>query len=183
MLRTLVGTAFLLLFCISAAFAQTGQTISVAAAANLQSVFTNKIIPAFESKSAVTVVPVFGATKGLEQQMENGAPFDVFVSADTDTVAKLAGENLLEAKSIKPYAIGTLVLWARNDAGVRPKSMKDLTNPGILHIAIANPKTAPYGAAAIESLANAKLLDILTPKIVYAENIQQSLQYAVTGNA
>jgi len=168
-------------FSLTSAHAQT--TIHVAAAANLQTVFTNKIIPAFEAKTSITVVPVFGATKTLQQQFENGAAYDVFVSADSVTVDKLATEKLVDPLSVKPYAIGTLVIWWLNSAPTHPKSIGDLTDPKIQHIGVANPKTAPYGAAAIESIASASLTDTLTPKIVFAENIQQALMYAATGNA
>ncbi len=170
-------------FWVAAAAASGQTTIHVAAAANLQSVLTSKIIPAFEAQSAVTVIPVFGATKVLEQQFENGAPYDVFISADTATVDKLAAEKLVDKNSVTTYAIGTLVLWSPNSASAHPKSVNDLTNPQYKHIAVANPKTAPYGTAAIESLTSANLLTTLNPKIVYAENIQQALQYAVSGNA
>ena len=168
---------------VSAQLSEASLTIHVAAAANLQAVLSSKIIPAFESQCAIQVIPVFGATKVLAQQEENGAPFDVFIAADTATVEKLAGENLLDKASIKPYAIGTLVIWTSNTTGLHPKSISDLTGPSYQHIAVANPKTAPYGEAAIESITSANLLDTLTPKIVYAENISQALQYAVSGNA
>jgi molybdate transport system substrate-binding protein len=159
------------------------QTITVAAAANLASVLNNKIVPAFEQSSHINVKVVVGATKTLEQQMENGAPYDVFISADTATVKKLAGENLIDGGSVAPYAIGELVMWSRNDAKVHPATIADLADPSIEHIAIANPQTAPYGAATIEALTKANLLDAFQPKIVRAENIQQSLEYAATGNA
>jgi molybdate transport system substrate-binding protein len=176
------------LFCmffaaLTVASAQTSTTIHVAAAANLQTVLTTKIIPAFEAQSSVTVVPTFGATKVLEQQEENGAPFDVFISADTATVKKLADDGIIDKASVTPYAVGALVVWTSASTGLTIKALSDLTDAKIQHIGIANPKTAPYGAAAIDTLTSANLLDTLLPKIVYAENIQQALQYAVTGNA
>jgi molybdate transport system substrate-binding protein len=159
------------------------QTIHVAAAANLEAVFSAKIVPTFEKETGITVVPVYGATKMLEQQMENGAPFDVFVSADTKTVNMLATEKLVDPSTVATYAIGQLVMWTRNDAKVHPATIADLADPNIQHIAVANPATAPYGAATIDALTRANLLTTFQPKIVYAENIQQSLQYAATGNA
>jgi molybdate transport system substrate-binding protein len=193
----LVMAAFLSVAGIASA--QTPLTIHVAAAANLQTVLTSKMIPAFEAKTKVTVVPVFGATKMLEQQMINGAPFDVFISADTATVDDLVTKGLVDKSTEKPYAIGQLVLWCRNDAAVHPQGISDLSSPQITHVAVANPATAPYGVAAIQSIqsetsnevppnviaeqSGAKTQQMITAKIVYAENIQQALQYAVTGNA
>jgi len=184
MQATMIKRLFLtFVIAIAAVNDASAQTIKVAAAANLQTVFTSKIIPDFEAKTGITVTPVFGATKTLEQQLENGAPYEVFVSADTSTVTKLASEGLIDPSSEKAYAVGKLVIWTRNDAAIHPKFLSDLNNSSIEHIAVANPKTAPYGLAAIQSLTSSGLLGVLTSKIVYAENIQQSLQYAVTGNA
>jgi molybdate transport system substrate-binding protein len=174
---------FLVSLLIAAGPVASAQTVQVAAAANLQSVLTTKIIPAFEAKTHITVVPVFGATKTLEQQFENGAPYEVFISADTTTVDKLADEHLVDKASVKPYAIGTLVIWYLNSAPSHPASIAALTDPKVQHIAVANPKTAPYGTAAMEAIASSNLTAALTPKIVFAENIQQALQYGVTGNA
>ena len=157
--------------------------LRVAAAANLQKVFTDALLPAFEKKTGVAVVPTYGATKALAVQIENGAPIDVFVSADTPTVQKLADERILVASTVRPYAIGHLVIWSRKDAPRHPNRLEDLADPAYAHIAIANPKTAPYGLAAQESFAKLGLTAGIAPRLVQAENIGQALQFAQSGNA
>jgi len=157
--------------------------LRVAAAANLQKVFTDALLPAFEKKTGVVVVPTYGATKALAVQIENGAPVDVFVSADTVTVTKLSDEKLIIASTVQPYAIGHLVLWSLKDAPRHPARLEDLADPAYAHIAIANPKTAPYGLAAQESFAKLGLTASVAPRLVQAENISQALQFAQSGNA
>jgi len=174
-------STILLLLCVGVS--AKAEPLKVAAAANLQKVFTEALIPAFEKKTGFAVLPTYGATKLLAVQIENGAPIDVFVAADTATVQKLAGERLLIASTVRPYAIGHLVLWSRKDAAHHPARLADLADPAYVHIAIANPKTAPYGLAAQEALANLGLTASVTPKLVQAENIGQALQFAQSGNA
>lgn len=157
--------------------------LRVAAAANLQKVFAEALLPAFTKKTGVPVTPTYGATKALATQIENGAPVDVFVAADTVTVQKLAGERMVIAGTVHPYAIGRLVLWTRRDAARHPRRLQDLADPGYAHVAIANPKTAPYGLAAQQAFAHDGLTASVTPRLVQAENIGQALQYAQSGNA
>ncbi len=157
--------------------------LRVAAAANLQKVFTEALLPAFQKKTGVAVTATYGATKALATQIENGAPIDVFVAADTVTVQKLAGERLVVATTVHPYAIGQLVLWSRKDAAHHPSRLQDLADLVYAKIAIANPRTAPYGLAAEQSFARAGIGPRLARRIVQAENIGQSLQFAQSGNA
>ena len=158
-------------------------TLHVAAAANLQKVFDKALLPAFTKATGVEVVPAYGSTKLLAAQIDNGAPVDVFVAADKKTPDKLAAKGELDASTVKVYAYGKLVLWTRADSVAHPDSITDLTNPAYGRIAIANPMLAPYGAAAIEMITKAKLMPTLQPRIIYAENIAQTLQYARSGNA
>jgi len=156
--------------------------LRVAAAANLQKVFDKALLPAFTKETGVTVVPAYGSTKLLAAQIENGAPVDVFVAADKKTPDRLASKGEVDASTVKVYAYGKLVLWTRADAVAHPHSIVDLTKPVYSRISIANPKLAPYGAAAIEMISKAKLAQVLHPKIILAENIAQTLQYARSGN-
>lgn len=158
-------------------------TLRVAAAANLQSVLTQALIPAFEKKTGAQVTATFGATQLLAAQLRNGLPADVFVAADTDTVDKLVASGILDARTKRVYAIGRLVLWTRRDAKNHPKRLQELANPTYPKIALANPALAPYGRAAQESLANAGLTRSVGPRLVQAENIAQAWQYAKSGNA
>ena len=157
--------------------------LKIAAAANLQKVMTEALIPAFEKKTGQTVTPTFGATKQLAQQLGQGAPIDVFVAADTTTVDKLAGQGLVLPASERVYAIGKLVIWSRRDAKLHPRRIQDLAGPAYAKIAIANPATAPYGLAAQQAFAKTGLTASVTPRLVQAENIGQSLQFAQSGNA
>jgi molybdate transport system substrate-binding protein len=178
-MRIFAGVALVLSFCGGARAAD----LKIAAAANLQKVLTDSLIPAFEKQSGATVTPTFGSTKLLAKQLENGAPEDVFVSADTDTVTKLVSEGQLDGSTEKVYAIGRLVMWTLKDARLHPRRIQDLANPAYAKIAIANPKLAPYGLAARQSFDAAGLTASVTPRLAVAENIAQSLQYARSGNA
>lgn len=121
----------------------------------------------------------FGSSGALLRQIENGAPFDVFLSANEQYVKDgVAGGSL--AGPPRAYAIGRLALWSKS-GGVR--GLEQLRDKQVLHIAIANPAYAPYGAAARQLLEGAGLWDALRPKLVFGENIRQTLQYAESGNA
>ena len=159
------------------------QELRVAAAANLQKVFTDALIPAFQKQTGATIVPTFGSTKLLATQLAHGAPVDVFVSADVKTVDQLAAQGLVDRDTERVYAVGQLVLWTRKDARLHPKRLQDLANPGYAKIAIANPALAPYGLAAQQSFAAAGLTRSVGPRLVQAENLGQALQYAQSGNA
>lgn len=168
--------------CGSATIAQ-AQTLRVAAAANLQRVLTEALIPAFQKQSGAKVTPTFGSTKLLATQLQNGAPEDVFVAADTQTVSKLTASGTLIPGTARVYAIGRLALWTRRDAKYHPRAIGDLANPAYAKIALANPALAPYGLAAQQSLAKAGLTGRVAARLVQAENIGQALQYAQSGNA
>lgn len=157
--------------------------LRIAAAANLQKIFTEALIPAFQKKTGATVTPTFGATKNLALQLRQGAPFDVFVAADTVTVKQLASQGQIVPGLTRVYAIGRLVLWTRRDARAHPRKIQDLAGPAYAKIAIANPATAPYGLAAVQSFTKAGLTARVMSRLVQAENINQALQYARSGNA
>ena len=163
--------------------ARAADPLRVAAAANLQKVFTEALLPAFTRKTGLTVQPTFGATGALAAQIENGAPIDVFVAADTATVQKLAASRVLVGSTVRPYAVGRLVVWSRKDAARHPSRLGDLADPAYTHVAIANPKTAPYGLAARQAFVTAGIAAAVEPRVVQAENIAQALQFAQSGNA
>ena len=181
-MRVRLRIAFLLLSVLLALPAH-ADPLRVAAAANLQKVFTEALLPAFTKKTGTAVTPTFGATGALATQIENGAPIDVFVAADTATVQKLAAARVVVPASVHPYAIGRLVLWSSAQAARHPKGIQDLVDPAYAKIAIANPKTAPYGLAAQQAFARAGLAASVTPRVVQAENIGQALQFAQSRNA
>lgn len=123
-----------------------------------------------------------GATGKLYAQIANGAPFEVFLSADSKTPTKLVEEKLAEADSQFTYAFGKLVLWSSTEGYVDDKG-EVLSTGAFKHLAIANPKTAPYGEAGMAVMEKLGLTAAITPKLVTGENITQTFDFVSTGNA
>jgi molybdate transport system substrate-binding protein len=147
------------------------------------------LIPAFEelgvlftAQTGIEVVFNFGSTGQLAQQIEQGAPVDVFAAANVSFINTLQSAGLVIEDTIATYAFGRLTVWTHADSPFTFTSLDDLTQPGINRIAIANPEHAPYGIAAREALQAAGLWDILQPSLILGENIAQAFQYAETGN-
>jgi molybdate transport system substrate-binding protein len=154
----------------------------VAAAADLEGVF-REIAKAFENDTGAHLILSFAASGNLKQQIENGAPFDVFASANAAYVDELGKEGLIFPDTRRIYARGQITLWQRNDSIVRVDSLADLTKPEIKHVAIANPGHAPYGLAAVQALQSAGVYNQVEPKLVRGESIVETLQFIETGNA
>jgi molybdate transport system substrate-binding protein len=155
--------------------------VSVAVAANFTAPM-QKIAAEFEKDTGHKVVSSFGATGKFYAQIKSGAPFEVLLAADDETPAKLIKENAAVVGSQFSYAIGKLVLWSAKPAIVDDAGAV-LKNAGFDHLAIANPKLAPYGAAALETMKAMGVYDSLQPKIVTGESIAQAHQFISTGNA
>jgi molybdate transport system substrate-binding protein len=171
----LIGSLFGV--CLSAQ----AEEVSVAVAANFTAPM-QKIASEFEKDTGHTVAAAFGATGKFYAQIKNGAPFDVLLAADTETPAKLVKEDAAVAASQFSYAVGKLVLWSAKPAIV--DSAGDvLKNGGFSHLAIASPKLAPYGAAAVETMKAMGVYDSLQGKIVTGESIAQTYQFVHSGNA
>ncbi len=160
--------------------------IRLAAAADLEPVLP-PILKQFTQTTGTEVQATFQASAVLTTQIQNGAPFDLFLSADTGYPKRLIDAGLADgaAGSHAPviYARGTLVLWERKDSKLPPPSLELLRNPDLKRLAIANPERAPYGRAAVAALTTLKLYDSLKPHLVTAENISQTAQFADSGNA
>ena len=156
--------------------------LTVASAANLMDVLA-EVGPAFKAREGIDVVFSYGATAELAQQVDNGAPFDVFAAADTEHVDSLVAAKKLVGESRAIYAKGQLALWIPSGESNGFQDLKDLAAPKIHFIAVAQPKLAPYGQAAVEALRNARLWETLQHKIVYANSISMAKQLAATGNA
>jgi molybdate transport system substrate-binding protein len=157
--------------------------LKVAAAADLALAFKD-VGAAWEKKTGDKVVFSFGSTGLLEKQIAQGAPFDLFAAANVSFAddAIKAGACAAESKTL--YARGRIVLWWRKDAAfAAPTSLADLTDKRFVKVAIANPAHAPYGKAAMEALEKLGLVAAVKPKLVYGENVQQTLQFAQSGNA
>lgn len=159
-----------------------GNDLLVAAAANVQFAFT-EIGQRFEEQTGHHVVFSFGSSGNLTSQIENGAPFDVFAAANVGYVDKLREKGLIIPETQHVYAQGRLVLVVNRQSGVKATKLEDLLDPSISRVAIANPEHAPYGLAARQALQNAGLWDRLQTKIVYGENVRQTLQFVQTGDA
>jgi molybdate transport system substrate-binding protein len=156
--------------------------LTVAAAANLTDVFAAEG-QAFQAKTGIDVVFSYGATAQLAQQIDNGAPFDLFASADTEHIDSLISIKKLTADSRAVYAVGQLVLWIPKGEASGIRELKDITGPKVRFLAVAQPDLAPYGQAAVDALKSAGLWAAAEPKVVYANSISQSRQLAATGNA
>jgi molybdate transport system substrate-binding protein len=161
--------------------APTTASLKVAAASDLQAALP-VLAERFRELHGTEVVPVFGSSGQLAQQIEQGAPYDVFLSANKAFVERLAANGAVKAESVTPYVEGLLVLVVNHKSGVSVNSLSDLTKAEVKHIAIANPDVAPYGAAAKQTLERAGLSSI-TPKLVQGESVRIALQYVQTGNA
>jgi molybdate transport system substrate-binding protein len=162
--------------------AEPATPLTVAAAANLTDVFS-EVGRSFKAKTGVDVIFSYGPTAELAQQIENGAPFDLFAAADTEHVDSLVSVRKLTGDSRAVYALGQLALWIPNSEQNSIRELKDLAAPKIRYIAVAQPALAPYGKAAVEVLKNARLWEVLQPKIVYANSISMAKQLAASGNA
>jgi molybdate transport system substrate-binding protein len=164
------------------AHAQENGTLKIAAAADLQPVLP-AIIEQFQQQSHKRVEASYASSATLATQILNGGPFGLFLSADLSFPQKVVSAGLAESGEPIPYARGTLVLWARNDSPVQPLSIDSLRSPALRTIAVANAEHAPYGRAAKAALEKLGLADSLKNKLVVAENIAQTAQYADSGNA
>ncbi|OGA95476.1 MAG: molybdate ABC transporter substrate-binding protein [Burkholderiales bacterium RIFCSPHIGHO2_12_FULL_61_11] len=155
--------------------------VQVAVAANFTAPM--KLIAAdFQNETGHRAVLTFGATGKLYAQISNGAPFDVFLAADVETPAKLEKEGAAVDGSRFTYATGKLVLWSAK-SGMVDEQGEVLGTGNFRHLAIASPKLAPYGAAAIETLTRLGLLARLEPKLVQGESLGQAYSFIATGNA
>lgn len=155
--------------------------VQVAVAANFAGPM-QKIAAAFEQSSGHKVIQTSGATGKFYAQIKAGAPFEILLAADDETPAKLEAENIGVPGSRFTYAMGQLVLWSNKPNRVDAKG-DVLKKTDFNHLALANPKVAPYGQAAMETLRALGLTEALTPKLVLGENIAQTHQFVATGNA
>ena len=156
--------------------------LTVAAAANLTEAFA-EIGPNFTQKTGIRVVFSFGATADLAKQIENGAPFDVFASADTEHVEQLERKDLITPGTRAIYARGRLVMWLPPNSNLKAERIQDITAKQFERIAIAKPDVAPYGRATVESLRALGIWSEIEGKVIYAQNVSLAKQYTATGNA
>jgi molybdate transport system substrate-binding protein len=172
----------------TAAIAGSAQTIRIAAAADLEPVLP-PILEQFKQTTGINAQVTYQASAALTTQIQNAAPFDVFMSANLNYPQKLISSGLAQglgegtAGAPIVYAKGSLVLWTRKDTHLPDPSIDLLRSPLVKHLAIANPERAPYGKAAVAFLQKLGLYEALKPKFVIAENISQAAQFVDSGNA
>jgi len=181
-----IGVALVLccVLAVGAGAGAEGEKITVAAAADL-SYALKDLAQRFTKATGTEVKLSFGASGNLFSQIQNGAPFDVYFSADSSYPQKLADAGLVERSSVRTYAVGHVVLWVPNALGLDPQKLKMelLTDEKVQRIAIANPQHAPYGRAAMAALEHFGLKEKVAAKLVMGENISQAGQFVQSGNA
>ena len=173
-----------LALCLLSAIPAYAEQVNVAAASDLNFAI-KEIIQHFEGETGHNVRLTLGSSGNFYAQIVNGAPFDVFLSADVDYPRQLEKAGRAESGSIFIYGIGGIALWVRKTSSLRPDQagMKTLLEPSVRKIAIANPEHAPYGRAAVAAMQKANVYDSVKSKLVLGENISQAAQFVQSGAA
>ena len=171
------------LLCLWVTTARAGE-ITIAAASDLNFAF-KEIVADFEKKTGNTVKLSLGSSGNFFAQLSNGAPFDLFFSADIGYPKKLEEAGLTEPGTLYMYAVGKIVVWVPKGSPIDVGAMgiKALQHPSVKKVAIANPKHAPYGRAAVAAMEHFKVYDAVKDKFVLGENISQTAQFVQTGGA
>ena len=161
-----------------------GQEIAVAAAADLKFAM-GELVGQFEKQTGTKVNVTYGSSGNFFSQIQNGAPFDLFFSADVEYAKKLEAGGEAEPGTLYEYAVGRIVIWCPGDSkvDVAKEGWNALLDESVQKIAIANPGHAPYGKAAVAALKKAGIYEKVEPKLVYGENISQAAQFVQSGNA
>jgi len=179
-----VAAIVLLAVVVAGARAVEAQELRVAAAADLKFAMTD-LTGQFEKQTGTKVDVTYGSSGNFFAQIQNGAPFDLFFSADIDYPRKLEAAELGEPGTLYEYAVGRIVIWAPADATVDVAKLgwNALLDASMQKIALANPEHAPYGRAAVAAMQKAGIYEQVKPKLVYGENISQAAQFVQSGNA
>ena len=154
--------------------------ITVSASSNLIEAFDHLRVP-FQKKTGIQVIYNFASSGKLSQQIEHGAPVDVFASADLSYIARLVKKNIIDPDSVKSYASGRLACYSLQ-ADLVPSNLEELDPASIERIAIANPEHAPYGVIARTVLKKINLWDRLQNRLILTDNVRQALTYVETGD-
>jgi molybdate transport system substrate-binding protein len=160
------------------------QKVQVAAAADLKFAM-QELVTQFETKSGTKVGVTYGSSGNFFSQIQNGAPFDLFFSADIECPRKLAAAGFAEPETFREYALGRIVIWAPASTKIEvvKHGWNALLDASVQKIAIANPEHAPYGRAAVSALQKVGIYEQVKTKLVYGENISQAAQFVQSGNA
>src|ERR1700737_1980893 len=173
----------LLVVLLTASYAH-AQSVKVAAAADLKFAMA-ELAAQFEKQSETKLDVTYGSSGNFLTQIQNGAPFDLFFSADSEYPKKLEAVGLAEPGTLREYAVGHIVIWAPSDSGINAArdGWKCLLDQRVKRIAIANPEHAPYGRAAVAAMKKAGIYEQVKDQLVYGENISQTAQFVQSGNA
>jgi molybdate transport system substrate-binding protein len=160
------------------------QTVKVAAAADLK-LAMRELAAQFEKESGTKVDVSYGSSGNFLTQIQNGAPFDLFFSADSEYPKKLQDANLTEPGTLREYAVGHIVIWSPSDSEINAAKdgWKSFLDRRVKKIAIASPEHAPYGRAAVAAVKKAGIYEQVKDKLVYGENISQAAEFVQSGNA
>jgi molybdate transport system substrate-binding protein len=178
-----VAAAAVLLAARATPAREAGPSVSVAVAANLKPAF-EEIASAFQARTGAEVKATFGASGSFFAQIQNGAPFDLFLSADAELPARIAGAGLADGEPFT-YAYGVLVVWVPKGSrlDLDGRGVAALADPSVLKLAIANPQVAPYGRAAVAALKAAGILEQVKGRLVMGQSASQTAQFVQSGNA
>ncbi len=157
-------------------------TVRIAAASDLRFALDEITGIVAQEHPEIELSVTYGSSGQFVQQIRNGAPFDLYLSADRAYVDDLVTEGLADSEDVFEYAVGRLVTWYPSGAPATP-DLAGLADPRVRTVAIANPEHAPYGVAAMAALESTGLLDSVQPKLVLGENVSQAAEFARTGNA
>jgi molybdate transport system substrate-binding protein len=173
----------LLFFALTGVSAQSAE-LRVAAASDLSFVLP-EIVAGFEKQSGAQVKPSLGSSGNFAAQIQNGAPFDVFMAADISYPRKLIEAGFADAGTLFTYGSGRIVVWVPKTSKLdfEREGLRALANGHVSKIAIANPQHAPYGRAAVAALTHERIYEPLKPKLVLGENVSQAAQFVQSGNA
>jgi molybdate transport system substrate-binding protein len=176
--------AIILASCLATRVDAQSKEVRVAAAADLKFAM-GELAALFEKQTGTKVDTTYGSSGNFYSQLQNGAPFDLFFSADIEYPRKLEEAGLAEPGTLYEYAVGRIVIWTSADSKLDATKLgwKTLLDPRVEKIAIANPEHAPYGRAAVAALQKAGIYEPVKAKLVYGENISQAAQFVQSGNA
>jgi molybdate transport system substrate-binding protein len=176
--------AFGALLCSFGALRAQAQRVRVAAAADLKFAM-EELGKEFENETGTKIEVSYGSSGNFFSQLQNGAPFDLFFSADVAYPKKLEAQGFVEPGTLREYALGRIVIWMPNDSSVdlAKEGWNALLDLRVHKIALANPELAPYGRAAASALQKAGIYGQVKAKLVYGENISQAAQFVQSGNA
>ena len=160
-------------------------TIRIAAASGLKFALEAALDTLAQQEPGFQTSVTYGSSGNMRAQIEQGAPFDLFFSADANFVHQLVEAGAAEARDVFPYAIGRIVIWVRSDSAIVVETLQEqaLLAPGVRRIALANPRHAPYGMAAVAALRHYDLYDDIADRLVFGENIMKAAHYLESGAA